>query len=94
MSSNLRRQGRTLQRKGCCLMTYLFARGTFDLNVQATYGEYYTTNIYGQKSVDVINAHNPADGPLFLYAAFTAGHSPLQALDTDFDECSPSVGFV
>lgn len=76
------------------LITRLFARGTFGLNVQATYGEYYATNIHGQKSVDVIEAHNPANGPLFLYAAFTAPHSPLQALDTDFADCSSAVGWL
>lgn len=63
-------------------------------HVQETYGEFYSTNIFGQNSVDVIEAHNPANGPLFLYAAFTAGHSPLQALDIDFAGCDPAVRIV
>lgn len=75
-------------------MTCLGPTRHVGLNAQATYGEYYATNIYGQKSVDVIKAHDPADGPLFLYTAFTAGRSPLQALDTDFADCDPTVSFM
>lgn len=61
------------------------------LQYQATYGKYYTTNIYGQKSVDVIKAHDRARGPLFLYVPFTAGRAPMQALADDFDACYNTV---
>ena len=63
-------------------------------SVQETYGDFYLTDIYGQKNVDVIEAHDPDDGPLFLYSAFSAGHSPLQALEDDFADCSSDVCFT
>lgn len=58
---------------------------------QDTFGDVYLTNSYGRKNVEVIERHEARDGPLFLYASFNAGHDPLQALDTDFDECDAQV---
>lgn len=58
---------------------------------QGTYGDVYLTNIYGRKNVDAIEQHDPEAGPLFLFASFNAGHDPLQALDTDFDDCDAEV---
>ncbi|CAM9685177.1 unnamed protein product, partial [Sphacelaria rigidula] len=59
-------------------MVFVVFSCTLWFNVQATYSEFYLANVYGQHSVEVIEAHDPGDGPLFLYTAFTAGHDPLQ----------------
>lgn len=59
--------------------------------LQATYGEFYVTNIFGSKMVEVVEDHDPKRGPLFLYASFTAPHQPLQALLEDFANCDPEV---
>lgn len=78
---------------GChdLLLISVFYPRVLILRYQATYSEFYIANVYGQHSVEVIEDHDPGNGPLFLYTAFTAGHDPLQALSEDFEGCDPEV---
>lgn len=49
----------------------------------------YMTELLGKKSVEYINEHpNDANIPLFLYIAFSAPHTPLQAPDKYAQNCS------
>lgn len=45
----------------------------------STENGHYSTNMFTEKAVDTINAHDPHNGsPLFLYLAYQAVHAPLQ----------------
>ncbi|XP_065180512.1 arylsulfatase B-like [Sycon ciliatum] len=52
-------------------------------------GDVYSTELYGQRAVELIDSHDFDAKPLFMYLAYTAVHSPLQvpAEDTRVAHC-------
>ena len=43
------------------------------------YNGSYSTPLFANKTIDIIEAHNASSQPLFIYLAFQSVHSPLQA---------------
>ena len=41
----------------------------------------YLTDAFGQEAAAYLNKHKPSDKPFFLYLAFNAVHTPLQAIE-------------
>lgn len=44
---------------------------------------FYTTDAFTDKALQWLDAHDPADGPFFLFLAYTAPHDPLMAWPED-----------
>lgn len=44
---------------------------------------FYSTDAFTDKALQWLDAHDPADGPFFLYLAYTAPHDPLMAWPED-----------
>ncbi|MEZ5367011.1 MAG: sulfatase-like hydrolase/transferase [Bryobacterales bacterium] len=52
----------------------------------------YLTDALGEEAVDFIDRHR--DGPFFLYLAFNAPHSPMQAADAYMQKFSALTTFT
>ena len=50
--------------------------------------ETYSTTLYTSEAVRMIEHHDPAKGPFFLYAAYQAVHGPLEAPQKYLDQCA------
>lgn len=57
--------------------------------IRAEEGSYYTDSL-GQNAVQFVEEFAHGEAPFFLYAAFTAGHWPLHALEEDVAKYSDS----
>lgn len=51
--------------------------------VESDYAGQYVTDVFGDWSADFIRRHHAASEPFFLFASFTAPHTPLQATAAD-----------
>ncbi|MEO2049431.1 MAG: sulfatase-like hydrolase/transferase [Pirellulales bacterium] len=56
---------------------------TNTVNVESQYADEYVTDVFGSASVNFIDRHYQEDDPFFLYTAFTAPHTPLEAKPDD-----------
>ncbi len=54
-----------------------------DTITEGTFGGAYVTDVFGDLSVDYIDANYQDADPFFLYTSFTAPHTPMQATASD-----------
>lgn len=47
----------------------------------------YSSNLFTEKAIEVIQSSVESDQPLLLYLAYTATHHPVQAPEADFTSC-------
>ena len=47
--------------------------------IESNYSGQYVTDVFGDQSADYIRNNSDASNPFFLYASFTAPHTPMQA---------------
>lgn len=57
-----------------------------DQVIENQFSGQYVTDVFGDLTVDYIEANHDAEKPFFMYSSFTAPHTPLQATAADLND--------